>query len=203
MHVRWIPSSEKAGTARLRFTFTCRPVAVASEGRRRMARRTRRTNRSACGRATSPRGPSGQRHGIGRSAGRRGSWARCDANRTWDGDKKKVAWLAKTGRNAIAMPAGACMRIADITRGKKRLKKGDGSAHLCSLLCEGMHAVEWPYLSTTTSILYLPPLSSPAGSFFVFTAAPSEARAASDSCESVKEYMTRFHSCYITLVGRA
>jgi hypothetical protein len=38
--------------------------------------------------------------------------------------------------------------------------------------------------------------------FFVFTAAPNEARAASDSCESVKEYMTRFHSCYITLLGR-
>lgn len=99
------------------------------------------------------------------------------------------------------MPAGACMRTL---QGEKKAQKGDGGAHFCSLVCEGMHAVEWPYLSTTTSILYLPPLSSPAGSLFRLhsTDAPSEARAASDSCESVKEYMMRFHSCYITLLGR-
>ena len=89
-------------------------------------------------------------------------------------------------------------------KGEKRLEKEMGRALLLASMRENACGGEWPYLST--NIIYLPPLSSPAGSLFRLhsTAAPSEARAASDSCESVKEeYMTRFHSCYITLLGRA
>lgn len=85
---------------------------------------------------------------------------------------------------------------------KKRLKKGMGARTFARLYAR--ECMQWSgriYLLLLVSSTYHLCLRLLAP-FFVFTAAPSEARAASDSCESVKEYMTRFHSCYITLLGR-